>query len=176
LGVNVSNRQKNQLNQFIMAPRAGFEPATNRLTAGCSTAELPGNRARALASERHITKPAAYLKRETGLGCRCFCLRAASKRAAPAANQLRDRFLALIGVAGGCRPVGVCALRRDVLVVGFAGAAKAADGGHALLARDETAIRGVAIARTFVRAPRVILRQCGRTQHSSAQDHPADHG
>jgi hypothetical protein len=26
-----------------MAPRAGFEPATNRLTAGCSTAELPGN-------------------------------------------------------------------------------------------------------------------------------------
>src|SRR5690606_32916029 len=23
--------------------RAGFEPATNRLTAGCSTAELPGN-------------------------------------------------------------------------------------------------------------------------------------
>src|SRR6185437_10903252 len=24
-----------------MAPRAGFEPATNRLTAGCSTAELP---------------------------------------------------------------------------------------------------------------------------------------
>ena len=33
-----------------MAPRAGFEPATNRLTAGCSTAELPGNlRARSLA-------------------------------------------------------------------------------------------------------------------------------
>ena len=27
-----------------VAPRAGFEPATNRLTAGCSTAELPGNR------------------------------------------------------------------------------------------------------------------------------------
>jgi hypothetical protein len=26
----------------ILAPRAGFEPATNRLTAGCSTAELPG--------------------------------------------------------------------------------------------------------------------------------------
>ena len=25
-----------------VAPRAGFEPATNRLTAGCSTAELPG--------------------------------------------------------------------------------------------------------------------------------------
>ena len=28
-----------------MAPRAGFEPATNRLTAGCSTAELPGTTA-----------------------------------------------------------------------------------------------------------------------------------
>jgi hypothetical protein len=29
-----------------VAPRAGFEPATNRLTAGCSTTELPGNTAR----------------------------------------------------------------------------------------------------------------------------------
>ena len=28
-----------------LAPRAGFEPATNRLTAGCSTAELPGTTA-----------------------------------------------------------------------------------------------------------------------------------
>jgi hypothetical protein len=27
----------------FLAPRAGFEPATNRLTAGCSTTELPGN-------------------------------------------------------------------------------------------------------------------------------------
>ena len=27
-----------------LAPRAGFEPATNRLTAGCSTTELPGIR------------------------------------------------------------------------------------------------------------------------------------
>ena len=27
----------------LLAPRAGFEPATNRLTAGCSTTELPGN-------------------------------------------------------------------------------------------------------------------------------------
>ena|SRR5581483_1530416 len=27
----------------VVAPRAGFEPATNRLTAGCSTTELPGN-------------------------------------------------------------------------------------------------------------------------------------
>ena len=33
----------NDLKQRV-APRAGFEPATNRLTAGCSTTELPGNR------------------------------------------------------------------------------------------------------------------------------------
>ena len=26
-----------------VAPRDGFEPSTNRLTAGCSTAELPGS-------------------------------------------------------------------------------------------------------------------------------------
>ena len=34
---------KNQKAKIGLAPRAGFEPATNRLTAGCSTAELPGN-------------------------------------------------------------------------------------------------------------------------------------
>ena len=28
---------------FILAPREGFEPPTKRLTAACSTAELPGN-------------------------------------------------------------------------------------------------------------------------------------
>src|SRR5208337_1962316 len=32
----------------LLAPRAGFEPATNRLTAGCSTTELPGNRPKQL--------------------------------------------------------------------------------------------------------------------------------
>src|SRR4051794_10261122 len=41
-----------------LAPRAGFEPATNRLTAGCSTAELPGN------TSRRIRTPArrGYIK------------------------------------------------------------------------------------------------------------------
>jgi hypothetical protein len=33
---------RNQWSNLVVAPRAGFEPATNRLTAGCSTAELPG--------------------------------------------------------------------------------------------------------------------------------------
>src|SRR5690348_12876225 len=40
-----------------MAPRAGFEPATIRLTVGCSTAELPRNKRRKNARER-----AAYNK------------------------------------------------------------------------------------------------------------------
>ena len=35
---------RNQGEKLVVAPRAGFEPATNRLTAGCSTAELPGNK------------------------------------------------------------------------------------------------------------------------------------
>ncbi len=43
-----------------MAPRAGFEPATNRLTAGCSTAELPGNSA-------HRVSEVAYSKRVSQL-------------------------------------------------------------------------------------------------------------
>jgi hypothetical protein len=34
-----------------VAPRAGFEPATNRLTAGCSTTELPGNGACAVIAD-----------------------------------------------------------------------------------------------------------------------------
>ena len=38
-----------------VAPRAGFEPATNRLTAGCSTTELPGNSAQ-LFDARPIAK------------------------------------------------------------------------------------------------------------------------
>ena len=41
---------------ICLAPRAGFEPATNRLTAGCSTAELPGNSLLAR-WKSHITKP-----------------------------------------------------------------------------------------------------------------------
>src|SRR3954471_1960891 len=39
----------------LLAPRAGFEPATNRLTAGCSTTELPRNR-------RQLSRRAAYNK------------------------------------------------------------------------------------------------------------------
>src|ERR1700709_598261 len=50
-----------------MAPRAGFEPATIRLTVECSTAELPRNRRnpRGRDGER-ITKPSGLAKEEIG--------------------------------------------------------------------------------------------------------------
>jgi hypothetical protein len=35
---------ENQCSDLELAPRDGFEPSTNRLTAGCSTAELPGSK------------------------------------------------------------------------------------------------------------------------------------
>ena len=42
--VRGANADRNSLARWqYLAPRAGFEPATNRLTAGCSTTELPGN-------------------------------------------------------------------------------------------------------------------------------------
>ena len=47
---------------FYLAPRAGFEPATNRLTAGCSTAELPGNKAQARARRRAYNKSDRAMK------------------------------------------------------------------------------------------------------------------
>jgi hypothetical protein len=44
---------------ILLAPRAGFEPATNRLTAGCSTTELPGN-SLLVCVRAHITKAARH--------------------------------------------------------------------------------------------------------------------
>jgi hypothetical protein len=41
----ISRREISDKYLMHLAPRAGFEPATNRLTAGCSTAELPGTNA-----------------------------------------------------------------------------------------------------------------------------------
>ena len=41
-GENPETRKK-LINKGFLAPRAGFEPATNRLTVDCSTTELPGN-------------------------------------------------------------------------------------------------------------------------------------
>ena len=47
---------------IYLAPRAGFEPATNRLTAGCSTTELPGNSAAARVNAVAYNKAAPALK------------------------------------------------------------------------------------------------------------------
>src|SRR3954469_2810480 len=46
-----------------MAPRAGFEPATNRLTAGCSTTELPGNETRYAVMWTAYNKLVLFLQR-----------------------------------------------------------------------------------------------------------------
>ena len=37
------NKSRSESGVRRVAPRDGFEPSTNRLTAGCSTAELPGS-------------------------------------------------------------------------------------------------------------------------------------
>ena len=42
---NALPKLSNLLRTKILAPRGGFEPPTFRLTAECSTIELPGNRA-----------------------------------------------------------------------------------------------------------------------------------
>src|SRR5580692_10860351 len=49
-----------------LAPRAGFEPATIRLTVECSTAELPRNRANQVRAGQRITKPPSLAKDEMG--------------------------------------------------------------------------------------------------------------
>jgi hypothetical protein len=53
-----------------MAPRAGFEPATIRLTVECSTAELPRNKTKpeGVRTRQRITKPSGLAKEEMG-GC-----------------------------------------------------------------------------------------------------------
>src|SRR5215468_11180134 len=58
-----------RLRKGRLAPRAGFEPATNRLTAGCSTTELPGNGAE-VDSERPITNGYHACKAAMGLDSR----------------------------------------------------------------------------------------------------------
>src|SRR6266446_1365671 len=51
---------------ILLAPRAGFEPATIRLTVECSTAELPRNRRKGVRDGEHITKPPRLAKDEIG--------------------------------------------------------------------------------------------------------------
>src|SRR6202048_4231742 len=47
---------------ICLAPRAGFEPATIRLTVECSTTELPRNRRNPFATGERITKPRSLAK------------------------------------------------------------------------------------------------------------------
>src|SRR5580692_11030350 len=87
---------------IYLAPRAGFEPATNRLTAGCSTTELPGNGAhrwcgrynkRAAALQSHNCDPRSTLP----AGTICCAQIAAHKKLMPR-DQPRHRSLAgLVG-------------------------------------------------------------------------------
>lgn len=58
----------------MLAPRAGFEPATNRLTAGCSTTELPGNRGSHVSGAAY-SKPVSALQRSISYFRRFFARR-----------------------------------------------------------------------------------------------------
>ena len=66
-----------------MAPRAGFEPATNRLTAGCSTTELPGNRGSHVSGAAY-SKPFSALQRSISHFSEAFSLRRFSQSFADA--------------------------------------------------------------------------------------------
>ena len=66
-GVLNSCRQGTTEKNSRLAPRAGFEPATIRLTVECSTAELPRNRRNPMGRDGlRITKPQSLAKREIG--------------------------------------------------------------------------------------------------------------
>ena len=54
--ISTESANRNFVDVRTVAPRAGFEPATIRLTVGCSTAELPRN------SDTNVRKGAAYNK------------------------------------------------------------------------------------------------------------------
>src|SRR5438876_5874218 len=57
---------RNKRGKLVLAPRAGFEPATIRLTVECSTAELPRNRRKGVRDAERITKPSRLAKDEIG--------------------------------------------------------------------------------------------------------------
>ena len=74
------------LSKFLinLAPRAGFEPATNRLTAGCSTAELPGKSLLGVVE-------AAYNKADPGLKAAAAATRPAAQSGMGKTNPKRRR-------------------------------------------------------------------------------------
>src|SRR3954465_2089377 len=70
-----------------LAPRAGFEPATNRLTAGCSTTELPGN-----------TEAPAAAAGASGLYQRCYGFAKAFGRAELGSTVTNRKVEATAGI------------------------------------------------------------------------------
>jgi hypothetical protein len=61
---NARGPSKTTAESSLLAPRAGFEPATIRLTVECSTAELPRNEAKRRSLAERITKPFALAKHQ----------------------------------------------------------------------------------------------------------------
>jgi hypothetical protein len=62
----IRRQHQNRKHLKLLAPRAGFEPATIRLTVECSTAELPRNEANWVRAGQRITKPPGLAKDEMG--------------------------------------------------------------------------------------------------------------
>ena len=69
---------------IYLAPRDGFEPSTNRLTAGCSTAELPGKSLLGVVE-------AAYNKADPGLKAAAAATRPAAQSGMGKTNPKRRR-------------------------------------------------------------------------------------
>lgn len=75
-----------------LAPRAGFEPATNRLTAGCSTTELPGNSCSDVSGAAY-SKPVSALQRSNSQFFSSFlCGHLWHRSAVPTYERLRTWF------------------------------------------------------------------------------------
>ena len=100
-----------------LAPRAGFEPATDRLTVDCSTTELPGNGPQRTANEEAYNATRSDLKRGQRRTLRVFRHRHHSdappwksavtdlpqrRRRAPSANGIVSRaFVSRRGLTWG---------------------------------------------------------------------------
>src|SRR3954469_18201034 len=90
----------------LLAPRAGFEPATIRLTVECSTTELPGNVRKVVRRPQRITKPFRLGKHKfngPGMPLKCSeisgkCCFAGRRRGAVRPGERRRRG----PVAKGC--------------------------------------------------------------------------
>src|SRR3954466_4772743 len=95
----MSADQEKQPRIKALAPRAGFEPATIRLTVECSTAELPRNRRNRVRARQRITKPSRLAKdqictplsAEKGGTCCHSSNSAAAERGGIAGRSLRTR-------------------------------------------------------------------------------------